>query len=1009
MQNQWKMPAGIKLRTLTILTLLFMGWLGSASAVSAQGYTAVVIGALTCDRPNSCWNEIGAQFSVTTEDGEFLGSCAAVGERDLSSNVEGCLIEFPFAATGILIVTEDVGTITPGYAPEENPIFVDTNAHSYLRPSHDAVFRNVPTGGNIAAAQTSDIAIVTTGNGQSVFEACYVLVDFSDVGCDDNGDGKITFWNVPLGYYVVRQVADLGPGRYVSDFEISIVGAPDSSGFERFFATVTSSSGAASVASSSSGTGSSTAAGALDISLITREPTYGNLLVGACYQLLDYSNIGCDENGDGQVDFAAIPAGTYTVRQTQTPAGYPTIYDFDIVVGNQYGVPLGYVVNQAREQHTPDTRNVSVVLIDSATSTKVHSSICVQFVGGSDAACDDNNGDGQIDFQGVSLGSYPAKFTGVPSGWQVMTGGGAPTFTVSAGTGPQFIFVEISVPGSANAGTNPGGSYAGADAGAIAVTGGTASATSNQTGVPASSFAPSGTTVEIILDTSDSMNEQDQGSQTRIEVAKTVATRLVTETLPAGVPMALRTYAGCTSSLTIPMQPLDPNSASSTIARLRADDKTPIAQSLRAAGNDLANVSGQKIIVLITDGDETCNGDPKAAIEALVAQDVNVQVNIVGFAIDDASLTATFQDWARAGNGTYYPASNELELHQAVTTASQLSFHVIDQNGSTIANGSVGGSPVAVPPGTYTVEIGTAPVTRYVNILVAAQQTVTLDLDTGGSAGSTTGIAPASASSESSASAGSSARTWTAAVWVRLCDAAPNSGVDIHCQGGAGIVVNFSLASGEFLGSCTTGDPYLTPWGPDTVADCSVDGMPFNADIVAVQDPSTIPTGYAPYGETSVVHIGNDPMPFQDGPPFSLLNVRADSSASGSSGISNSSNSGSATLLLTFRGCPEGFDPATDDPYANCTIPLDAPDASQILWGGDGMGGMNITGLDRQYDGAYIYNAGPATMNVHLGRLAPVVRDAYQVVGADSVNGDSYIINLHDGETREVLIFYYFY
>jgi hypothetical protein len=48
-------------------------------------------------------------------------------------------------------------------------------------------------------------------------------------------------------------------------------------------------------------------------------------------------------------------------------------------------------------------------------------------------------------------------------------------------------------------------------------------------------------------------------------------------------------------------------------------------------------------------------------------------------------------------------------------------------------------------------------------------------------------------------------------------------------------------------------------------------------------------------------------------------------------------------------------------------------------------------------------------MNVHLGRLAPVVRDAYQVIGADSVNGDSYTINLADGESREIFIFYYFY
>lgn len=113
-------------------------------------------------------------------------------------------------------------------------------------------------------------------------------------------------------------------------------------------------------------------------------------------------------------------------------------------------------------------------------------------------------------------------------------------------------------------------------------------------------------------------------------------------------------------------------------------------------------------------------------------------------------------------------------------------------------------------------------------------------------------------------------------------------------------------------------------------------------------------------------------------------------------------------MLMTFRGCVDGFDPTVHDYFANCTIPLDAPDASIIVWGGDGQGGMSITGLDRQYDGAYVYNAGPNTMNLQLSGLAPVVRDAYTVIGADSSAGGAYTIHLTDGEVREVYVFYYF-
>jgi hypothetical protein len=461
------------------------------------------------------------------------------------------------------------------------------------------------------------------------------------------------------------------------------------------------------------------AAGTRDIALITRDPGDGHLVLDGCYILLEYGNAACDENGDGQITYANVPFGVYTVHQTQTPSGYPTAPDFEIRVDGPYpDVPLGYVVRQATQQVSLGSRNVSVVFVDSRTHTKVESSICVELVGGTETACDDALVDGQIDFLDVPAGTYPIDFSGLPAGWQILTGDmGDSNVTIESSPGNpsiQFMYVEVSVPDS------------------------------------------------------------------------------VTTTSSGG-----------------------------------------------ASG--------------------------------------------------------------------------------------------------------VSAEPVAI---------------------------------------------------------GVSDRTWTASVTVILCDS-----LGQNCVGGAGITIDVSLASGEYMGSCTTGASTLTPWG-NWISTCSVPGMPFNADFVATQDPSTIPQGYAQAQASNTVSVQNLYPGGGDQSTFFFLNTRT---ISNSTGASDSNPNASATLLMTFRGCPEGFDPNFDDPYASCTIPLDAPDASQILWGGDGMGGMPITGLDRQYDGAYIYNAGPLTMNVHLGRLAPVVRDAYQVIGADSVNGDSYTINLADGETREIFIFYYFY
>jgi hypothetical protein len=347
-------------------------------------------------------------------------------------------VDFPFPPTGTVVVTEDVSTITPGYAPVENPIFMDTSQIGMA--SHDVVFHNVPQGANASAGQTSDVAIVTMEHGGSATDACYVLVDFSNEGCDENGDGKITFQEVPLGTYTVHQTADLGPGRWVDDFTIQVRGNVGPAGWEEFFATITT-------------TGGSTAPiGSIDISLITRDPDTGGVLTGTCYVLAGYSNEGCDENGDGQVTFDDIPFGTYTVQQTQTPAGYPAINDYPINVepvqgmagGGSAGVPVGFIVRQAPEQNAPDTRNVSVMLIDVSTNTKLPMDACVRIVGVSNEGCDDDLQDGQIDFLDVQAGQHTIAVTRLPAGYTVANPDDL-NVRIDARTDPANLFVYLYV------------------------------------------------------------------------------------------------------------------------------------------------------------------------------------------------------------------------------------------------------------------------------------------------------------------------------------------------------------------------------------------------------------------------------------------------------------------------------------------------------------------------------------------------------------------------------------
>jgi hypothetical protein len=236
--------------------------------------------------------------------------------------------------------------------------------------------------------------------------------------------------------------------------------------------------------------------------------------------------------------------------------------------------------------------------------------------------------------------------------------------------------------------------------------------------------------VELILDASGSMLQSLDGKP-RIQIARETLTDLVNNVLPRGVPLALRVFGNreadsCRTDLEAPLQPLDPAAMSELIANINAVNlaRTPIGESLRLVAEDLAGAGEFRLVVLVTDGEETCDGDPAAAIDALRAAGFDVRVNIVGFAVDDAALQATFEEWAKRGGGVYINAANAAELGAAVTQAVRAPFRVLDAGGAVVAEGFVGGDRVAVPAGSYTVEIISAEVQRLAVIVNGGEAVV---------------------------------------------------------------------------------------------------------------------------------------------------------------------------------------------------------------------------------------------------------------------------------------------
>lgn len=260
-----------------------------------------------------------------------------------------------------------------------------------------------------ASAQESgvDVRIWTVdSNGNPVYDVCYTLVEYSNLGCDENRDGNVLFQDVAPGrYYVEPQIIE-GGFYYAEPFTILI----DELHTDH-------------VVEAMEFRGSGSTQETRDVHLITRDPATGEVITDACYQFKDYSKIGCDENGDGHITYADIPLGDYTIQQTTTPEGYDPMGDYDVSIlagPNDYAGPVVILLAQGEEQAPENHYNVSVVYYDVATGDRVENEDnCIQLFKAGEpitkVGCDEDVVDGQVDFMHVDMGPDDTMFSIEPA------------------------------------------------------------------------------------------------------------------------------------------------------------------------------------------------------------------------------------------------------------------------------------------------------------------------------------------------------------------------------------------------------------------------------------------------------------------------------------------------------------------------------------------------------------------------------------------------------------------
>ena len=214
--------------------------------------------------------------------------------------------------------------------------------------------------------------------------------------------------------------------------------------------------------------------------------------------------------------------------------------------------------------------------------------------------------------------------------------------------------------------------------------------------------------VVFVLDLSGSMDDAAGDGGTRLEAAKAALAQVLARAPTDGSQeYALTTFGGgCDVRVPIDFT-ADAAAVVDYSAGLYADGSTPLAAALRRGQHlalDAAS-SDDVLLVLLSDGEETCDGDP-VGVARLIGQGVRakvvaslgtqakvISVNAIGFGVEPgSSADQQIQAIAKEAGGNYFRASETADLAVALGQASglvqtrvpTLSGQVTDEDGNPI-------------------------------------------------------------------------------------------------------------------------------------------------------------------------------------------------------------------------------------------------------------------------------------------------------------------------------------
>ncbi len=216
----------------------------------------------------------------------------------------------------------------------------------------------------------------------------------------------------------------------------------------------------------------------------------------------------------------------------------------------------------------------------------------------------------------------------------------------------------------------------------------------------------------IVFDASGSMTETFGGA-TRISAAKSAISDLLSG-LDSNTVVALRGLAqekkadkasACTVTALLQSFTSDKNTILNKVNAIQAVGAyTPLAYSLEKSASDF--VAGQNnVLVLMTDGMDTCDGDPAKAAAALNSAGIKVKTYVIGLGAD-AKTRTQLSAIATSGGGSYYDANDATSLANSFKAIQELEHPVDKTNtdellGTEVTGGNGYNTAVPITPGMY--------------------------------------------------------------------------------------------------------------------------------------------------------------------------------------------------------------------------------------------------------------------------------------------------------------------